>query len=196
MIGLKLTIALLTMAAVSQAAVIHFDELPAQDVNGVSLLGVTFGFNMDATFGTNVGPPASPFIQPPSLEGNSLGTLTLTFAVPTNELSFGVARSIEVNLNPGVSVELFDVANNVIGTYTADLSPSPLFSEGEFSYAGTAAGKAVITFPMPNVAPRFSLDNLTFVSSSVPETGSLVLSGLGLILLGGVRVRRRWPSKR
>ena len=156
-----------------------FDELPFQPVHGLRFQGVTFGFTVDDVASTDAhyhafGPGQSTYVQDPSLEGAAAGTLTLTFDLPTSVLAFGVARSTEAPLTPGVTVELFDPAGVSLGTFAVELSPLRLFAEGQFSYAGAAVHRAVITFPSPEVAPRFALDNLTFAGSGVasaPEGG-------------------------
>src|SRR4051812_32147560 len=95
------------------AATVTFDELAPQPLNGVSLKGVTFNFTIggsastDATFNTVIGPGGvPPFIVPPNAEGNSLGTLTFTFAQPSTAISFGLARSVPGGTS-GATVQLF-----------------------------------------------------------------------------------------
>src|SRR5712692_2441328 len=75
-----------------------FDELPFQPVNGVSILGVTFGFTIDGVPSTDAnynsgGPGQITYVQDPSLEGNASGILILDFDVPTPLVQFGVALS-------------------------------------------------------------------------------------------------------
>src|SRR5262249_3375462 len=72
-----------------------FDELPFQPVDGLSYKGVTFGFTVNGQPSTDAnyhsfGPGKLTYVQDPSLEGNTLGTLTLTFAKPTTVLQFGL----------------------------------------------------------------------------------------------------------
>jgi hypothetical protein len=174
LLGLLLLLPL-TFAAPAQAATpvttLTFDELPFQPVDGLSFRGVTFGFQVggvpsaDAHYGA-FGPGTTVVVQDPSLEGDSNGTLTLTFDKPTTVLEFGIARSCFCTLTPGVSVELFQPRAEALGrprpTVTETTSPLVFFSEAHFSYSGLAVKRAVITFPSAGVAPRFALDNLTF----------------------------------
>ena len=155
--------------AAQPVTTLTFTELPAQPVNGVSVSGVTFGFEIggvssaDAIYG-GFGPGSITFVQDPSLEGNAGGVLTLTFDRPTTVLEFGIARSCICTLTPGVSVELFKpgAAGGSRGIITQTTNPLVSFSEGLFSYSGPAIQTAVITFPSAGIAPRFALDNLTF----------------------------------
>ena len=145
-----------------------FTEVPGQPVHGLTVDGVTFGFQIggvpsaDARY-NSFGPGSASHVQDPSLEGNSSGILALTFDRPTTVLEFGIARSCFCTLTPGVSVELLrpgaDRTSSVIG---ATMSPIGIFAEARFAYNGPAIQTAVITFPSPGLAFRFALDNLTF----------------------------------
>jgi hypothetical protein len=155
--------------AAKPVTTLTFTELTVQPVNGVSVSGVTFGFEVggvssaDAIYG-GFGPGSITFVQDPSLEGNAGGVLTLTFDRPTTVLEFGIARSCICTLAPGVSVELFKpgAAGRSRGIMTQTTSPLVSFSEALFSYSGPAIQTAVITFPSAGIAPRFALDNLKF----------------------------------
>lgn len=153
-----------------------FDELEQQPVDGLTFGGVTFGFEIggassEDAFYNRLGPGTLTFVDDPSLEGNSSGTLTLTFEEPTTTLSFGVARLCVCTMTPGVSVELFRSGpDGATTTSTTTLTTESLvefgFSEALFSYKGPKITKAVITFPEPETAPRFVVDNLTFWSKA------------------------------
>ena len=146
-----------------------FDELPTQSIDGLSFKGVTFAFEdggappADAFFG-GLGPGSITWIQDPSLVGASSGTLTLVFDQPTTVLEFGIARNCVCTLAPGASVELFrpGVTESSTSTITVTTSPLVSFSEAQFSYAGPAVRKAIVTFSSPATADRFAIDNLTF----------------------------------
>jgi len=99
-----------------------FDELPFQPVNGVSILGVTFGFTIDGVPSTDAnynsgGPGQITYVQDPSLEGNASGILILDFDVPTPLVQFGVALSALGSFDPGCSVELFDPDQKSLGVF-------------------------------------------------------------------------------
>jgi hypothetical protein len=154
--------------AAKPVTTLTFGELPFQPVDGLSISGVTFGFEIggvpsaDAHYGA-FGPGSTTFVQDPSLEGNSGGVLTLTFDQPTTVLEFGIARSCICTLTPGLSVELFKpgAAGHSRGVITLTTTPVVSFSEALFSYSGPAIQTAVITFPSIT-ASRFALDNLQF----------------------------------
>ena len=191
--GLLLTAAWMADA---RAALIKFDELPSQTLNGVSLQGVAFKFEIggavstDAQFNsTAIGANTTLNLQSPTAEGNANGVLTLDFAQPVSLLSFHVARLTSLTLT-GATVSLFDPALAGFATTPVTVSNLATFSEGLFSYVGsTPVKRAVVTFN-PGAGPRFVLDNLGF--TPVPEPGTL-LAGL---LLTGVCACARAPRRR
>jgi hypothetical protein len=149
---------------------LRFTELPFQPVNGLSFRGIQFSFFIDNTPSTDArynagGPGIGDFVQDPSLEGSAFGQLALDFAIPTPELSFGLARNSIAPLTPGATVLLFGPGGVIIGSFPVDMATTPpgIFAEAQFSYSGPqAVGRAVITFNSPDSAPRFALDNLQY----------------------------------
>ena len=176
------TVSLLLVATAGLAAAakplvtLTFGELPTQPVNGLSIQGVTFGFEVEGAGSTDAhydggGPGLAGAVQCPCLEGNAGGELTLRFDKPTNILRFGVVLSCPAcTLSPGFSVELFNPggrSREIIDVETRPPDPPVSrfeWSEGQFNYQGAALREAVITFNSsfdPEFA-RFALDNLTF----------------------------------
>ena len=103
--------------------VIHFNELPPPPANGVSFAGVTLGFTGGvATFNASNGGNVT-YVQDPSLEGDTTGTLTLNFASPTQVLQFGVALSNMAVDTPGFTVALFSPSGAPIGTFPVTTDP-------------------------------------------------------------------------
>ena len=173
--------------ASAQVVTLTFDELPFQQVDGLSFMGVTFGFTgTDAAYNSS-GPFAITFVQDPTLEGDAAGTLTLDFDVPTPTLQFGVARSaFDTTLTPGFTVELFDSALMSLGTTPVNTTPLISFSEGQFTYSGTPVKRAIVTFPNPGLAVRFAFDNLTFETGGpAPAPDDLDLSPERIDLITG-----------
>ena len=178
------------------AATIGFDELPAQPVNGLSFLGVTFGFQIggvasaDALFNSNaLGANTTLNLQAPTLEGNANGVLTLDFAQPLSDLSFNVARLTGLAL-PGATVALFDPSLNGFATTLVTVADFLTFSEGLFSYSGdTSVERVVVTFPA-GAGPRFAIDNLAF-TAAVPEPETMPMSMLLAGACAGTRRFRR-----
>jgi hypothetical protein len=171
------------LAGPAGAVTLHFDELPYQSVNGLSYQGVTFGFTVGGSASTDAnyhsgGPGTITYVQDPSLEGNSAGILTLDFLTPTSVLQFGVALLDTGTLTPGLTVDLYDAGLNFLQQIAVNTSSLISFTEGQFSYAGTPVGRAVLDF---NLSSRFALDNLTYNAAPIP--GTVLLLGSGLLSL-------------
>ncbi|CAN5550605.1 hypothetical protein BH20ACI3_BH20ACI3_32310 [soil metagenome] len=179
-----------------------FDEVttppPPTPVNGLRMMGVTFGFlvggmaSMDARYGAE-GPGNFTFINGRVLEGDAAGLLTLNFSNPTPGLAFGVGLSSFASVMPGFTVELFGTAMESLGVFAVNTSPQVAsgISEGQFTYSAAPVSRAVINFnenfsPILPGVRRFALDNLTFepVPVPVPEPATMVLLGTGLAGVG------------
>jgi hypothetical protein len=107
-------------------------------------------------------------VQDPSLEGSTSGTLTLSFARPTNRLEFGLALSTFGTLNPGATVALYNPGGHLRRVVPVNTQSLVSFTEARFVYSGGAVGSAVITFSA-TAAGRFALDNLTFEQKGIPR---------------------------
>jgi hypothetical protein len=161
--------------AIKQTVTLDFTELPSQPVNGVTINGLTFGFTGgDATYNA-FGPGATVFVQDPSIEGSTSGTLTLAFARPTNVLEFGLALSAFGTLSPGATVTLYNPGGKVRQVVPLRTESLVSFTEARFAYSGGAIGSATVTFNA-TAAARFALDNLTFQQKGVPAAGSFSAS--------------------
>jgi hypothetical protein len=190
------TALLLTLGASATPTTITFTELPNQIADGVSLLGVSFDFkiggvdSVDARFNFP-GPGTTTFTADPGLEGNSLGTLSLSFASPISSLSFGAALNTTATLASGFSVTLFDPGFLPLSTTPVGVTPGAFtFSSGQFNYSGGPVSLAVITFNSA-AASRFSLDNLSFeAAASVPEGGSTIWTlAIGLLCIAAMKLK-------
>lgn len=186
-------VSLMSTGVVHAAVTLTFNELPTQPVDGLSYMGVTFGFtvggspSLDARYNAG-GPGSIIFVQDPSLEGAAAGILTLDFApLPTDVLRFGVALNSALPLTPGFTVELFDKNLVSLGVTPVNTLPLVSFTEGAFTYAGPAIRRAVIDFNETG-ATRFALDNLTF--NPVPAPGAILLGSIGVGLVSWLRRRR------
>ncbi|NMG22918.1 hypothetical protein [Brasilonema bromeliae] len=192
------------------AVTLNFDELGSPTpVDGLTVKGVTFDFKIngvdssEAIYNQSFPPnfPSNLFVnlQAPLLEGNAKGILTLDFTAPISALQFAVGVETSGTLTSGLTVELFDTGLKSLGITPVDTSSLAFLSEGLFKYNGVPITRAVLDFDEtklgfdPSVAPRFSLDNLTY--TAVPETSSL----FGLLALGalgaGVRLLRKQQQK-
>ena len=176
--------------ALESAVTLTMDDLPFQDVDGlVHPAGVTFGYNGVAASDpdnfanyNSGGPGTTVFIEDPSIEGSTGGSLSLEFIQPTPRLEFGAAVSDAQDVRDGATVELFDIQGNTISTSTLDFLLIEDFAETMFVYVGDPVKSAKIDFfPAFDRAPRFAFDNLTF---QVPEPTSFALAALaGVIVL-------------
>ena len=180
-------------AVIGTSTTITFGELPAQPVDGLNILGVTFGFKIngvassDATFGTTLGPGNTPFLSPPHLEGNTLGHLMLDFAIPVVFLQFGSHLSLEDSVTGALGVQLFDISMSPLGGLRSlDMTPSPIFAGALFQYDGAAASHARIQFN-DQAATRFAIDTLTFIPVPEPNLAWLIVPALA----GVIYLRRR-----
>lgn len=139
---------------------ISFDELGPTVADGLTIDGVTFGFqeagipSPDATFAAFDLGPIGPltFLSGNIMEGSALGVLTLDFAIPTNFLSFGFAMNgTAPSPISGATVSLFDAANDLIGIFTVDIVETVQqlgFPEGRFEYR-------IAAVPVPAALPLF-----------------------------------------
>lgn len=186
------------VAGASARTTLAFDELASQPVDGLSLSGLTFRFEVggspsaDASFNVDVGLGDTQFLSGPVLEGDAAGFLLLLFDYPAIELSFGLGYNVFADLAPGASVALYDTAGLIVDSISFDTLANPAvgISEGRFEWKapGAGAAKAVVDFLDP--AGRFALDNLRFETIPEPGTmsGGVVISGLAI---AGYLSRRR-----
>ena len=188
---------LMSTGAANAAVTLTFDELPTQKVDGLSYMGVTFGFTVGGNPSTDavyngVGPEMLTYLQDPTLEGTSEGILTLDFSTPTDQLEFGVALNSYEAQTMGYAVRLYDPSYQLIGVYFNETSPLVRWSEGLFTYSGAPVSRAVIGFN-DQAADRFAVDNLTINSvpvNPIPAPGAVLLGGIGLGFVNWMRRRR------
>jgi hypothetical protein len=183
---------LMSTGAANAAFTLTFDELPTQPVDGLSYMGVTFGFKVDWIPSTDavyngIGPGNLTYLQDPTLEGTTAGVLILDFANPTDQLDFGIALNSYNAVSTAYVVKLYDSSYTPIGTFTGDTSPLVRWSEGQFTYSGTEVRRAVIGFN-DQAANRFAIDNLTI--NTIPAPGAVLLGSFGLGLVNWLRRRR------
>lgn len=183
---------LMSAGAAEAASTLTFDELPYQSVDGLSYGGVTFGFTLsgspstDAYYGA-IGPESLTYLQDRSLEGNARGILTLDFASPTNSLQFGIALNTKNSVTGAYTVELFDDSLGSLGIISGNTDPLICWSEGQFTYSGTAISRAVIDFN-EQFSRRFAIDNLS--TNTIPAPGAILLGSIGVSCVGWLRRRK------
>jgi hypothetical protein len=131
-------------------------------VNGLVVGPITFtdtsGADYDAGNDGNLN-----FTQDPVIEGPTGGeTLTMTFGIPVFSLQFGLAVSTQGSFPNIATVQLFDAAGNLIGTFpvSGGQLPTDNFTDGFFSHISSEPiAKAVITFNTA-IASAFGLGNI------------------------------------
>jgi len=195
LVGICILFVLMSAGAANAAITLTFDELPTQQIDGLSYSGITFGFKVGGISSTDavyngVGPGTLTYLQDPSMEGTTAGILTLDFSTPTDQLEFGVALNTYDASTLGYAVRLYDPSYQLIDTYFNDTSPLVLWSEGQFTYSGAPVSRAVVGFN-DLAASRFALDNLTINPvNSIPAPGAVLLGSFGLGLVNFLRRRR------
>ena len=143
-----------------------FDEVPFQPVDGLSVKGVNFAFDIGGVPSTDArynafGPGPGPFVQCPCMEGRTTGTLTITFDKPTQVVAFGAALSTGASLSPGFTVDVIGPNGKSRGVFNVATSPAPAFTGAQFSYSKNAVKQLVVTFNS-GAASRFAIDNLSY----------------------------------
>lgn len=199
---MKIVLALITVvlavspcAALAALTTLTFDEVPFQPADGLTVKGVTFGFQSAspspvANYNATIPFPLT-YIQGSALVGDGDGVLTLDFANnPTPLLQFGVAQTSEEELAPGFSVALFDPNLASLGTFNINTGLIQSFTEGLFDYTGASVGFAAISFAVGERG-EFALDNLTYGTPDhvVPEPSLFLLLSAGAVGIGLLRRR-------
>ncbi len=143
------------------------------DVNGLTIMDVTYAFDMPDNPATIAGgPPPQTFVSPPCIEGPGTGMLTLNFSQPVTDITYGFAV-----LSPGIpdatTLTVYDAGDNVVGIFSEDgvINTSFPFPEGQLVANFPAAVKAEITWN-PLIS-RFFFDNLTItcgISPTISQT--------------------------
>ena len=193
LVTICMLLVLMSTGAANAAFTLTFDELATQPVNGLSYMGITFGFKVDGSPSTDaiyndIGPGNLTYLQDPSMVGTTAGILTLSFEMPTDQLQFGVALNSYNPATPGYFVRLYDPLYQLIGVYSGDTSPLVLWSEGQFTYTGDTPISLVAIGFNEQAASRFALDNLTI--NPIPAPGAVLLGSFGLGLVNWLRRRR------
>ena len=152
------------------------------EVNGLSHGGFQFLYSLGAghVF-VSGGPGATNHVTDPSVvsTGNNTGVLTIIMPTLSNGFGFGFALLTGAALPFGVSVTALNGATS-LGTLLYGSAPDPLFTGG---FAGiqsvSAFDRVQLSFNSID-APAFSVDNLIYNTSVVPEPSSFLLTAAGV----------------
>lgn len=199
----------------SGATVINFDNLAGGSCNlcGPSVtnqyaaLGVTFNnpsFPGEDTADTNL-VPLFPLASPPNAlfveQGGSIGEpaaapFQILFSVPVNLVGFDYGSSLDSFLQ----VSAYGQSGQLLETLTFNGSPAPIGLEG---FAGIEETSPIAQLDVSYIPSydttrtfNFSIDNLEFQGSPVPEPGCLVLVAAALSAIAVVRGRRNNARER
>lgn len=158
---------LLRVSAAWAATTLTMDEVSLQPVNGLTVKGVTFHFQVGGVDSTDAnyhsgGPGLITYVQDPSIEGNADGVLTVDLPQATPHVQFGGVLSVTTSLTPGFSVQIFDANLNSLGTVDVNTAPITSFSEALWSYTSASVPVRRLVVSFHNPGGRFAFDNLTF----------------------------------
>jgi hypothetical protein len=205
---LTILIALLFGATPALGTTLSFDpseigEAAPQPADSESASGVTFGFDIEgspdgifygvpeplAGFTLNLsGGTLGGVSDPPDGIDSTDGILTLVFSIPVTEISFDLAVNVI-----GLVIDAATVDLGAEGSFSFDTNTMVVWSEGSFSWSGSAVSTAEVSFVDDPFISEFWLDNLSFTPIPEPGTGALLACGL-LLLAGASRsgsIRRR-----
>lgn len=122
----------------------------------------------------------------------SLPNFTITFAAPVAQVGFGLW---DPNF-PGNLILAYDSAGNLLETTAPDALFAP--GQGGADYLGFVRGSAdikrieIVASVQNSILDALWIDNLSYSANPVPEPGSLLLMGSGLL---GVASLRRWRGR-
>jgi MYXO-CTERM domain-containing protein len=176
----------------ASATTIDFGAIPQGPIDGVTVGDVSFSYtefgshSLEAQASTDI-TGTTQFIDSPALTGPTDGVLTMSFANPIGTISFAVAETTDQPLTAGFFVSLYDASGNLLETDPIATNPNVLFSEGQFSYTGTAASTVAISFDAAD-ANTFAMGP---VSYNLPEPGDTATFTVGLLALGTLVAMRR-----
>jgi hypothetical protein len=190
-----------------QIPLVH--DIPVAGVTGVGsskqLEYLTGGFGSSLTTDGSVGGASGNYFS------TGLGTITITFASPQDSLAllWGSVDGQTNTMNTRNTLSFNDAANfSVTGTQVKADALS-MISKGFQSLGDSAYVVVDTTTPFTTVTATSSIVSFEFAGVvadnqsidpnpnivTIPEPGSLVLFGLGIGLIAGLRFSRRYLSK-
>lgn len=171
------------LTAGSQATTIDFEGLP--DLTPVGSTYSAFGLSLTGATAITSGLSLNEFEFPPKSGSNVVfddgGPISGEFATPVTSLGAYLTHAQTITLS------LYSAGGSLIATVTSastDNLPSTGGSPNEFLSYVSAVGIKSFSFSGSSIGESFTLDDLTFdTSSTVPESGSS-LAALAVALTG------------
>jgi PEP-CTERM motif len=188
-------------AAANAAAIFNFDT----DNSGTSTTFTDTSHGLSATFSSSADPGGfvleeTSFFD--TLTGNVLGdpgpagqdnlTLDINFSQNLSAITLDFATTDFDTPSPFTLTAYENSTPVGSNTLAGQFLPGFLFPEGEISFGGAAFNNVVLSSP----ATDFAVDNIAANPSAAPEPGTLALLGVGLVIAGMPRMRRRLAATR
>jgi hypothetical protein len=198
----------ITPGALAGANVIDFGPIPTfAPIDGQTINGVLFSYLVNGVHSTDAvidgGPGNTNNITIANVvnltSGNANSILRMTFPSPETRMGYGYALLAGGIISNGTTVQLFNAANQSLGSLSVTARPDPGFPGGFLGVmSDTPFVRADVTFS--GLAGAFAFDNLRFEFvpsdvTAVPEPSGVVRLGMaGASLAGYFGWRRRKPG--
>jgi PEP-CTERM motif len=164
------------------------------EVDGLVLDGIVFDYSLGAgQVIIDGGPGVTNNVAPPNVVSvdNPNGVLTLIFPSLIDRFGYGYAVLSTDAVPNATTISLFNGAA-AVGSLSYNGVPDPTFSGGFAGIQSTLLfNRAELTF---NAVPAFAVDNVRTQltdAAAIPEPGTLILFGSGLMGMALRRARRR-----
>jgi hypothetical protein len=155
-----------SLRALGAPLTITFDEVPpGTQVDRMAIDGVKFRFSSADAIVLEGGLGGTQYIQPPCIEGDGSGTLTIDFDQPVFGVSYCFVLNILQPTPNATKMVLYDSGMAEVDTFFADADDMGFYYiEGiNIGVSTIPIARAVITFAP--TAQRFAFDNLTYCRS-------------------------------